>query len=404
MLGLADVKRVGSWLVPEGAILAAVVLALRVGLSTETLRAVALLYPYAVFGLGLLLALRFQRSRLVFALLVVGLAHWALLEPPVGRAGRFVFQATAFLVPLNLAAITLTTEPGTFSRRGFVRLAALLLQVGAVVGVARFAPDRGAALAAFQPLPGEWFGWTPLTQLPVFASLAAFGLTAMGVLLLAAPTGRAFLWALVATFLGFHVGPTNVAQTIYLGTAGLILIVAVIETSHLLAYQDGLTGLPARRALTEALPRLDGPYTVAMVDIDRFKKLNDRYGHDVGDQVLRMVGAKLANAPGGGQAFRYGGEEFAVLFPGKTADDCLPDLEALRKEIEATRFTIRRRLRPRRKPAKVVSRGTRRTLTITVSIGAAEPNGRRKTPDQVIKAADRALYQAKEAGRNRVRS
>ena len=83
-----------------------------------------------------------------------------------------------------------------------------------------------------------------------------------------------------------------------------------------MAYDDELTGLPARRALNEALTRLRGVYTVAMVDIDHFKRFNDEHGHDVGDQLLRMVGARVGEVRGGGRAFRYGGEEFAVLFPG----------------------------------------------------------------------------------------
>jgi diguanylate cyclase (GGDEF)-like protein len=403
-VNLTALKRFGSWLVPEGAILAGTVVALELDRFGEPIRAFAQVYPYLVLGLGLVLALRFQRSRLVFALLGLALAEWALSEAPAGRAGRFVFQATALLLPLNLTAITLMMERGTFSGRGLVRLGVLLLQLGAVLAILRFAPDRGAAVVGARFLPAAWFNWTPLAQLPLFASLAAFTLTGVGVLFQATPTGRAFLWALLAAFLGLHAGRTGVAHTIYLATAGVILIVAVIEASYLMAYQDGLTGLPARRALTEALQRLGGRYTVAMVDVDHFKKLNDRYGHDVGDQVLKMVAAKLAHAPGRGRAFRYGGEEFAMLFPGRSVEECLPDLEALRQQIEDTRFRIRRRLRPRRRPKKVPEHPTGKHAVVTVSIGAAEPDGRRKTPEQVIKAADEALYQAKEAGRNRVRA
>ena len=86
-------------------------------------------------------------------------------------------------------------------------------------------------------------------------------------------------------------------------------------------------------------------------------------------------------------------------------DDCLPDLEALRRTIEETKFTVRRRLRPRRKPAAPDpgGRGSRR-VAVTVSIGVAEPTGRHRTADAVIQAADRALYRAKDAGRNRVKT
>jgi len=75
--------------------------------------------------------------------------------------------------------------------------------------------------------------------------------------------------------------------------------------------------LPSRRALIERLPSLGRRYTVAMVDVDHFKNFNDTYGHDAGDQVLRMVASRLGEVSGGGTAFRYGGEEFTILFPGK---------------------------------------------------------------------------------------
>jgi GGDEF domain-containing protein len=110
----------------------------------------------------------------------------------------------------------------------------------------------------------------------------------------------------------------------------------------------------------------------------------------------------------GGRAFRYGGEEFAILFPGDDVAECLPALETLRRGVEESKFTVRRRLQRRRKPAKANNGGdggrARPQLAVTVSIGAAESNGRQDSPELVVQAADRALYRAKDAGRNRVES
>ena len=168
---------------------------------------------------------------------------------------------------------------------------------------------------------------------------------------------------------------------------------------------DELTGLPGRRALNAALLKLGSRYTLAMVDIDHFKRLNDTHGHLVGDQVLRKVAAALARVTGGGHAFRYGGEEFAVIFPGSSVDETLPHLEGLRRSIEDSAFVVRAVDRPRRKPKKAIpARRTRKTFHITASVGAAAPNGRVATPNQVLEAADSALYRAKRAGRNRVAS
>jgi PleD family two-component response regulator len=165
------------------------------------------------------------------------------------------------------------------------------------------------------------------------------------------------------------------------------------------------------------LPGLADPYAIAIVDIDHFKKFNDTYGHETGDQVLRMVASRLAAVSGGGKAFRCGGEEFSIVFPGKSMSDAVPHLELLRKDIEASSFRVRAPLDRRRTPRgsdrrqspEQRARRARRPAPsggeeafVTVSMGVAEPGTRNRDIDQVIQAADRALYRAKRAGRNRV--
>ena len=212
-----------------------------------------------------------------------------------------------------------------------------------------------------------------------------------------------FFWALTATLLAVIMHGEEHFSTIYFATAGLVLVISVIETSYSMAFRDELTGLPARRALNEDILKLGGTYTIAMLDIDFFKKFNDRYGHDVGDQVLRMVASRLAKVTGGGKPFRYGGEEFTVIFPGKMVDECIPHLERLRKAVEVSQFTLRSRKRPRRKPDKPgKAKVARKKVSVTISIGVAERNEKQTSPHQVTKAADKALYKAKKAGRNRV--
>jgi len=111
---------------------------------------------------------------------------------------------------------------------------------------------------------------------------------------------------------------------------------------------------------------------------------------------------------GGGKAFRYGGEEFTVLFAGKRAEQTLPHLENLRQAIADSAFQLRGKDRPKEKARKKSAaaagkRSTKRnTVSVTASIGVAEREDRHPTPQQVMKRADQALYKAKEAGRNRV--
>jgi diguanylate cyclase (GGDEF)-like protein len=393
-------KRLVSLVVPDGVLLLAAVIVLRLDALQDGLPAFARFYPYAVFSVGGLLAWRFQRNKLLLALLVLALATAALGMPAGGATGRAAVRATALLLPLNLAALALLPDRGTLTPIGLLRLGAIVVQVTLVALFSRSQPAATAAVLGHPLLPATVMAWAPLHQPALVAFALALGVTIAPLIFEPNATDRGFLWAIVAAFLAVTAHRPGPAAAIYLGTAGLMLVVAVIEASYLLAYQDGLTHLPARRALTEALQRLGGDYAIAMIDVDHFKRFNDQYGHDVGDQVLRMVATKLAHVEGGGRAYRYGGEEFAILFPGKAVEDTLPHLDAVREAIADTTFTIRRRIRTQRKREK----GTRRRpqASITISIGVAERNSRRGAPDQVIRAADQALYRAKEDGRNRI--
>ncbi|KRC73572.1 Response regulator PleD [compost metagenome] len=186
------------------------------------------------------------------------------------------------------------------------------------------------------------------------------------------------------------------------------LCISLAHEGFHMAFRDELTGLPGRRALNERLQRMGRVYTLAMADVDHFKAFNDTHGHDVGDQVLRMVASQLRRVPGGGHAYRYGGEEFTLVFPGKTAAEAMPHLETVRRAIEA--YQMRLRDKPARPKADQIgqrrrnSRGSRgsRPLRVTVSIGVAERGDALRAPDAVIKAADQALYKAKDGGRNQV--
>jgi diguanylate cyclase (GGDEF)-like protein len=365
----------------------------------DTVATFAPAYSWVVFGVGLLLGWRFKRRQLVIGLLVLFAADQALAVAPKAAA-PVVFAAIALVLPLDLAALTWLTERSISSWTGRMFLVLILAQMLAIPLLAR--PELAHVTPVFQhafvPLD---LPWLKLPQPALLAFLGAFGLVALRLVFSPSIIQSSFAWTVVAAFLGLNGG--SPAFTVYLATAGLVLIVSLIETSHRMAFSDELTGLPSRRALTDALMRLPELYTVAMIDIDHFKKLNDEFGHAAGDQVLRLIGSTLMRTEGGGRPFRYGGEEFALLFPGKSAEDALPYIEDLRETIEASTFIVRGRNRPRLRPANPVrSSGARRRVVVTVSIGVAEPEDSSVDPEEVIRAADQALYRAKRAGRNLV--
>lgn len=177
-----------------------------------------------------------------------------------------------------------------------------------------------------------------------------------------------------------------------------------------MAFQDELTGLLGRRALNDRMKGLGRQYVIAMIDVDHFKKFNDTYGHDTGDDVLKMVSKKIGDVGGGGIAYRYGGEEFCVLFPGKIADDCIPFLELIRKRVENHKMIVKNvKQRPKSAETGHKRRGRRAgscteiTVSVTISIGVAERNENLNRTDEVLKAADSALYIAKHDGRSCLR-
>ena len=395
-------KRIISKLIPEAAILLAALMLLTVPALAGTASGLTTVFPFTVVAAALLLGWRFNRSRLVFAIALLGLAEFVLLRGTDTTQDRLLFHAMAFLLPINLALVALLPERGTITAAGLVRWVLLAVQIVIVVFLAQALLQKTLGFLTTRFVPVRFTSWTPLSQPTIIAFSAIAALLVMAWLREPQSPVRGYFYALLAVFAALSWPAAGPGQELWLATAGLVLVVAVIEASYLMAYRDGLTELPGRRALNEALPRLSGQFTVAMVDVDHFKRFNDTYGHDAGDHALRLVAARLAQATGGGTAYRYGGEEFVLVFPGKGQDECLPHLEELRETVETSRFTMRRRFRPRNKAnADKGGRKSRQAIVITVSIGVAERN-RHATPDQVVQAADKALYRAKESGRNRV--
>ncbi|MGH9513879.1 MAG: diguanylate cyclase [Terriglobales bacterium] len=384
-------------------------------------------YLYAVFVAGALLAWRFHSSRNLFALIALLLAYRAMQFFSPGRPvllgpGRIALEAASFLIPLNLIFASLIRERGLALPSLAPHIGVLFFESVFVAMICRPGQLSGPAMIHHPIIRSAGSHFTTLPQLSEIAFVTALIVLLVRFFLYRKPLESGLLWAAGAAFLGLQAGGINKAGTIYLGTSGLILLSAIIENTYALAYQDELTGLPSRRAFNEALVALPDLYSIAAVDIDHFKTFNDTYGHETGDQVLRLVAGKLAAVGGGGRAFRVGGEEFSILFPGKTVKDVLEQLETLRAAIEASRFHLRsvseRRAEPRgldrrdaipQKSAKPAKRKrpdhkSEPAFSVTVSIGVAAPNSTSKTRDvdQVIRFADKALYRAKRAGRNRV--
>jgi diguanylate cyclase (GGDEF)-like protein len=396
-------------------------------------------YYVAVFAAGLLLAWRFNSSRVLFSLLVLLLAHRAVEFFSAGQVrsgpGRTAVALAALLIPLNFVVFASMRERGLIIAGIAPRFGLLFLE--SVVFAVLCRPENSPANPHHTGAPAIplWILLSFVVAIAVF--VRRFFQTRK-------PIEPGFVWSVAAVFMWLQFVPAGKMADAYVATAALILGASLIETSYVLAYHDELTGIRGRRAFNESLLSLDQQYAIAIVDIDHFKNFNDTYGHDVGDQVLCMVAKRLTEVGGDGHAFRCGGEEFAIVFRDASAREAFEHLEALRQIIEKSTFHVRGSDRRAERVAEKVSekgsglrnehravesdrrKSTKKKtaaatrpskqgnlfpqpasrppdhLSVTVSIGVSEPSTRYRQPEQVIQAADQALYRAKNKGRNRV--
>jgi diguanylate cyclase (GGDEF)-like protein len=419
-------------LIAPGAILVAAALALWLGPALPpSLAGLKEAGAYFVLLAGAGMGLWFNRGRAFVAaasLLLAYAGYRLALDFGAGSfAARAVYTAAVVLVPLNILVALLLPERGV-SYHGDHRW--LFIVAGEILLVAWIASSGRSALSgmAWQEMIDHWLLRSPHAPLlgPPFLGRVLFCAAFIAAVWRAWPphvakqggpvspiaVGQA--GALVAFLVACEWPASEAVFGVFTAAAGAILVVAMLQESHRLAFNDELTGLPGRRALLEAMAGLGPRYVLAMADVDHFKSFNDTHGHDIGDQVLKLVAARLAEVEGGGRAFRYGGEEFTVLFDHATLEEAMPHLDAIRASVASYRMAVRGEDRPKAKEMgeKLRAAGAEespppeKVLSVTVSIGGAAPadggSGHALTPAQVLKAADEALYRAKRGGRNRV--
>jgi diguanylate cyclase (GGDEF)-like protein len=383
-----------AFFLPGGAVLAALVLMLQRGVLVPNTEFATFCW-YAVFGVGIVLALRFRSVRLLFSLIALALASLA----PEALPGRYTLTFVGILLPVNLVVFSVMEDRGFSKRELLTRAGFFFAQFIAIAFLSR--PELESTAALFDR---RWLAIVPsfgVPQLGVLVFLAAAALFAFRFWVVRKPIESGYFWATAACLLAVAAGNLTITK-FYVSAAGGLLTMSLMESSYRMAYHDELTGLPARRAFNDALNRVGDRYAIAVVDIDHFKRFNDTYGHETGDQVLRMVASKLARVSGGGESFRFGGEEFCILFPGRTVRDAIPYLERLRLDIAEAVFFVRGQDRVVKSIEHRSGARGNVEAQVTVSIGVAGSNGKLVNVDESLRAADKALYRAKQEGRNRV--
>jgi GGDEF domain-containing protein len=350
--------------------------------------------PLIVFASGALLGLYTRRARLMVGVVILALADSALMN--VGS--RSVFDAVALLLPLNLAVVVWLGDENPFAGRGALLFAITLLQAAVIAVLLN--PGLAPVTESLEvPLARAHLGtWTSLSQLEVFAFVAALGLLIARFFLHGQSLAAGAAWALVASFLALDGLASGGHTGVHFATAGaLFLVGATREPRHKVAI-DAITHLPMRIELQRALRRLKRDYVLAMVEIDDYPNFRQEHGAGAAHKILRLIARRLRQIGGGGNAYHCDGPTFAVIFPRAGMTVALRELEAVRAAVEELTIDLEVAAPP---PAsKRVQAGTlARTLSVTVSAGVTEsvPG---KDSKQVLDAAERALARAREAGMN----
>jgi len=368
--------------------------------------------PTLVLLLGGAYCAVYRRQRELFMMLTVYIAYYLLDTQTdfyrdhgrVREDAAVIFHLVCLLLPA-LFGLYGAWQERTHLLQDMVARGAVLFAVGSVaVALEQSYPEALLTWLAeirWPTLHGQWMSLIQMVYplfLGVFILLVVQYLRAPRPLHAALITGLlGIFWMLPQTFI------LPFTLNIMCSQVMLMIAAAVAHEAYQMAFRDELTGLPGRRALNERMQRLGRNYVIAMTDVDHFKKFNDTHGHDVGDQVLRLVASRLSKVTGGGRAYRYGGEEFALVFAGKTAEECVPHVEAVREVI--ANYVMHLRDQSSRPQDDTSGRQRRSgnsggTVSVTISIGVAERQVDHRNPEAVLKSADQALYSAKGAGRN----
>lgn len=347
------------------------------------------LVPYLFYAISILVlwvSWHFNRNRFIFIMLPLILMHIGFEYFSAAKAGS-LFLYSSILYPLHLIIFLVLRERGLFSIWGIFKIVFFIAEIALVLYLV-YSPSE--MIHSYLNLKMFAFSSYPLKDMTV-----AVGVFVLFVLIALVLFNRyliynsTFLVIALTFYTGFYFLKLPHANELSLLTIGVIVFGLLIRESYRLAFYDELTALPGRRALVEDMAKLGMKYSLAMIDIDFFKKFNDSYGHETGDEVLKMVASKLAQVSGGGKAYRYGGEEFVLLFPSKSLDDAYLHTDILRDIIAKSPFSIR-------------NKKSFKNIYINISAGVVQNRAKDRDPFAVMKRADNALYKAKEAGRNKV--
>lgn len=337
--------------------------------------------PTLVLLLGGAYCAVYRRQRELFLMVTVYIAYFLLDTQTdyyrdnahVREDAAVIFHLVCLLLPALFGLFGAWQERTHLAQDLLARFAVLFAVGSVAVALEQSFPEALLTWLAEIRWPALHGQWMSLIQMVYPLFIGVFILLVVQYLREPRPLHAAQLIGLVGIF--WMLPKTFILPftlNIMCSQVMLMIAAAVSHEAYQMAFRDELTGLPGRRALNERMQRLGRSYVIAMTDVDHFKKFNDTHGHDVGDQVLRLVASRLSKVTGGGRAYRYGGEEFALVFAGKTAEECVPHVEAVREMIANYVMQLRdQNNRPQDDSTGRQRRGGNGAGTVSVTISIA---------------------------------
>jgi len=402
-------KTLFSFLVPGGLIFIAALGFLRPqGLPFWIQPPVAAM-PYVVLIFALVFSWYFSNVRTILSLLIVTSADRALfLFPITGNEpavlNRTIFSVAAFLLPLNVLALSLVKEDARSQLRAALSVFLILAQPFLILWLCR--PEQQELVAAFQANYFPWIAmtWTQLPSPALLMFAVAAGMILVRFAVQGDPMDGGAFWGLATVFLAYHGAQFGWRPTNFFSAAGLILLVTLIQSSYQRTYRDELTGILGRLAYEETRAQLGKRYAIAVLSFDQLKSYANIHGKSATEQILKLIAPNVAAACQGGRVFRVSGEELTLVFPGYTAMEALVPLDNVRKAVERTCLLLRGRDRVWENTDGSGRVGKKdQELPLTASLGVADKSTEETDVSSVVKAAYRALYDAKSAGGNAVK-
>src|SRR5262249_58031529 len=265
---------------PGGLLLAVCFALIRLGVLSDRENSAVAFFPVAVFVAGFVLSAVFRRSRIFFALLVLALAQaalaWTVPNLPA-RNSRALAEVISVLLPLNLLVIAFLKERGIVSPAGRKPLALAGLQVLGIACLSLPSMAGITALLQYPFLPESLSSWSRMSQPALLAFLLAASIMVGLLIRRYRAVESGMLWAVIPSFIALRLGGSSQLAGMFFATAGLDLIIALLETSYKMAYHDELTQLPSRRALNETPLKPPDAFRIAMPDTEHLKKLHASY-------------------------------------------------------------------------------------------------------------------------------